>query len=328
MRIVEGARALDALDLEAAHGAGSIESRSAVIVGVFDGVHLGHLRLLHELLELASQTRSLPTLVTFRNHPDELLRGERVEWIVSLPHRLRLLRRAGVRRVMLLDFDEELRSMSARAFTERILVGGLRTAGLLLGYDSAIGKNREGSPERMTALGAEFGFEVRQGSRFVVDGQPVSSSAIRSAILRGVLALCHRMLGRWPQAFGEVRHGDQRGRSLGFPTANVTPQSLVLPPAGVYAIEAIVGGETIQGVANLGSRPTFARGDAAGAAGTGDAAPGLEVHLFDFDGDLYGQLLEVSFLARLRGERRFASVDELRTQIGLDAAAAKAALAP
>jgi riboflavin kinase/FMN adenylyltransferase len=318
VRLLDGLRSLDGLDLAAAHGADSIDSRSAVLVGVFDGVHLGHQRLLHELLELGSETLSLPTVVTFRNHPDEVLRGRPVEWIASLPHRLRLLRRAGVRRVLLLDFDDALRAMSARDFAERILARGLGARGLLLGYDSAIGKDREGTPARLTALGREFGFVVREGSRFTVDGVPVSSTAIRAAIRAGDLALCHRMLGRWPQAFGEVVHGDARGRTLGFPTANVVPQSLVLPPPGVYAVEVIREGETAAGVANLGSRPTF---DAAGGP------PRLEVHLLDFAGDLYGQTLEVSFVARIREERRFETAAELEAQIAADVAAARAALA-
>lgn len=317
MRILEGLPALDRLDLEAAHGAGTIESRSAVLVGVFDGVHLGHQRLLHELVELASETRAMPTVITFRNHPDEVLRGTRVEWIVSLPHRLRLLRRLGVRRTLLLEFDPELRGMTAAEFAARILDKGLRTRGLLLGYDSTIGRDREGTPGRMAEIGAEFGFVVRQGSRFSVDGRPVSSTAIRDAIRAGDLALSHRMLGRWPQAFGEIVHGDGRGRTLGFPTANVIPQSLVLPPAGVYAVEVILAGEARGGVANLGSRPTF---DTQGP-------PQLEVHILDFAGDLYGQTLEVSFVARLRDERRFDSAADLEAQIRHDATAARAALA-
>ncbi len=318
MRILDGLAALDGLDLAAVHGQGAIEAASAVLIGVFDGVHLGHQRLLFELVELGSSTRALPTVVTFRNHPDELLAGERVEWLVSLPHRLRLLRRAGVGRVLLLDFDETLRDVDARGFTERILVRGLRTKALLLGHDAAIGKDREGDKPRMEQLGAEFGFSVAEGTRVAVDGKPISSTAIREAIRAGDLALAHRMLGRWPQAYGEVVHGDGRGKALGFPTANVIPQSLVLPPAGVYAVEVLVRGESRCGVANLGSCPTFGGPDAA------SDAPRLEVHVFDFAGDLYGAVLEVSFVARLRGERRFAGASELTAQIARDVDAARA----
>ena len=323
MNVVHGLAELDALALgERDPERPSLDARSATLVGVFDGVHLGHQRLLHELTELASATRALPTLVTFRNHPDEVLRGRRVDWIVSLPHRLRLLRRAGIERVVLLEFDAALRSMTAAEFTARILVRGLATKALLLGYDSAIGKNREGTPERLAELGAGSGFEVHQGTRFEVDGQPVSSTAIRAAITSGDLDAAHRMLGRWPAAFGEVRHGDSRGRGLGFATANLEPQSLVLPPAGVYAVQAIHDGRVLHGVANLGARPTFAA-DAAAPKDRAPEVPRLEVHLFDFDADLYGATLEVAFVARLRDERRFESVEALTAQITQDALAAR-----
>jgi len=325
VRILEGLESLKGLDLTARHGKGAIERRSATIVGVFDGVHLGHQRLLHELSELASEHEALPTVVTFRTHPEELLRGTTVPWIVSLEHRLRLLRRAGVRRVLQLDFDERVRSMSAREFTERILVV-LRTRALLLGYDSAIGKDREGTFERMTVLGAEYGFVVRRGSVFTVDGEPVSSTAIRRAIRAGDLALAHRMLGRWPGAFGTVVRGDARGRDLGFPTANLLPETDVLPPPGVYAVEAIVDGATLPGVANLGSRPTFAAGTATPAHSPA-ARPVLEVHLIDFRGDLYGHVLEIGFVARLRDERRFDDPHALEAQIARDVEAARTVLA-
>ncbi|MGE3173996.1 MAG: riboflavin biosynthesis protein RibF [Planctomycetota bacterium] len=313
MRLIEGLDALRALDLPALVGDGP-QSRSVVAVGVFDGVHLGHQRLLHELLEMASDLQGVPTAITFRNHPDQVLHGAAPPLLVSVPHRLRLLRRAGVLRLVLLDFEPRLQQLSAREFAEDLLVRRLRTKGLLLGYDSALGKDREGTPERFAALGRELGFAVRTGQTFAVDGGTVSSTAIRNAIAAGDLQQAQRLLGRPPSAFGEVLHGDGRGRPLGFPTANVVPQSAVLPPHGVYAVEAIVDGRAIAGVANLGVRPTFA--DA-------DHTPVLEVHLFDFEGDLYGRDIEVAFIAYLRPERRFASADELRAQIARDVAQAR-----
>jgi riboflavin kinase/FMN adenylyltransferase len=321
MLVLDGLRAIEHADLAGRHGEDSPASRSATLVGVFDGVHLGHQRLLHELLEMAARLDATPTVVTFGNHPDELLHGRRPDWITSLPHRLRLLRRSGARRVALLHFDDELRSMTAGEFTERILVRALRTRGLLLGHDGAIGKNREGTYERMRQLGDEHGFEVEQAEALLLDGRPVSSTAIRDAIRSGDLKAAQRLLGRWPAAFGEVVHGDRRGRTLGFPTANVVAQSLVLPPAGVYAVQVVRDSSEWSGVANLGARPTF---DAPGSAP--DDPPRLEVHLFDFHGDLYGTTLEVQFVARLRNERKFADLDELRTQITEDAARARALL--
>lgn len=313
MRLIEGLDALLALDLVAAYGE-SLPSRSVVAVGVFDGVHLGHQRLLHQLVEMASSLQAVPAVVTFENHPDQLLHGQAPPLLCSVPHRLRLLRRAGVERLVLLTFEPRLMNMPAREFAEKVLVKSLRARGLLLGYDSALGKDRAGTPQAFRELGGELGFEVHTGTPFEVDGQPVSSTAIRAAIGSGDLALAHRYLGRFPGAFGTVVHGDARGKKLGFPTANLVPHPAVLPPPGVYAVEAIVDGTARPGAANLGTRPTF---------GGGGGEPLLEVHLLDFDGDLYGREIEVTFRRMMRPERRFANADELREQIHRDVAAVR-----
>lgn len=322
MRLIEGLDALLALDLGAIYG-DAPASRSAVAVGVFDGVHLGHQRLLHELLEMASALQAMPTVVTFANHPDQVLRGETPPPLCSVPHRLRLLRRAGVLRLVLLQFEPRLQNLTAREFAERILVERLHTRGLLLGYDSALGKDRAGTPEHFRALGGELGFRVQTGAPFEVDGQAVSSTAIRAAIARGDLAGAQRFLGRLPGALGTVVHGDGRGRTLGFPTANVATQPGALPPPGVYAVEVVVDAATHPGVANLGARPTFA---GASPGGTPPTSVQLEVHVLDFHGDLYGRELEVAFRQRLREERKFADADALRAQIAADVAAARQAL--
>jgi riboflavin kinase / FMN adenylyltransferase len=318
MRLIDGLDALLELDLVGIYG-DTPPSHSVVAVGVFDGVHLGHQRLLHELLELSSALGGMPTVVTFANHPDQVLHGQAPPPLTSVPHRLRLLRRAGVARLVLLQFEPRLQQLSARAFAEQLLVGKLRTRGLLLGYDSALGKDREGTPQRFRELGQQLGFEVRIGAPFEVDGKPVSSTAIRAAILAGDLALAHRYLGRFPGTIGTVVHGDGRGRSLGAPTANLVLQPGALPPHGVYAVEAIVDGTVHRAVANLGVRPTF-------AAPANTPEPRLEVHLLDWHGDLYGRELEVTFRQRLRPEQRFASAAELQAQIAADVVAARAAL--
>ena len=314
MRLVEGLDALSELDLASIYGDRSANSHSVVAVGVFDGVHRGHHRLLHQLLEMASDLRGMPTVVTFANHPDQVLRGNAPPPLCSVAHRLRLLRRAGVLRVVLLQFEERLQNMTARAFTEQVLVR-LRARGLLLGYDSAMGKDREGTPARFAELGQDFGFEVETGAPVELDGEPISSTRIREAIASGDLATARRCLGRFPGALGEVVHGDARGRTLGFPTANIAVQPGALPPTGVYAVEAVIDGETFAAVANLGCRPTF-----------DGSSPSLEVHLLDFDSDLYGRELEVTFRQMLREERKFSGPDELREQIERDVAAARARL--
>ena len=315
MILIEGLDALRDLDLVSIYGDQDQNSHSVVAVGVFDGVHLGHQRLLHQLLEMASALGGMPTVVTFANHPDQVLHGTAPPLIVSVPHRLRLLRRCGVLRLVQLQFEPRLQNMTAREFAEELLVEKLRTRGLLLGYDSALGKNRQGTPQHFRDLGSEFGFQVATGAPFEVDGQPVSSTAIRQAIGEGDLARARRFLGRFPGALGKVVHGEARGRALGFPTANVALTSGALPPTGVYAVEAVVDGASYAAVANLGTRPTFDIGDSC-----------LEVHLLDFAGDLYDRELEVTFRQLLRRERKFAGADDLKAQIGKDVAAARACL--
>lgn len=315
MRLIEGLDALRDLDLVSIYGDQDQNSHSVVAVGVFDGVHLGHLRLLHQLLEMASALGGMPTVVTFTNHPDQVLLGKAPPLIVSVAHRLRLLRRSGVLRLVQLQFEPRLQKMTAREFADELLVKRLRTRGLLLGYDSALGKDRQGTPQHFRDLGSEFGFQVATGAPFEVDGQPVSSTAIRQAITGGDLARARRFLGRFPGALGKVVHGEARGRKLGFPTANVALTSGALPPTGVYAVEAVVDGTTFAAVANLGTRPTFGNGDSC-----------LEVHLLDFDGNLYDRELEVTFRQLLRGERKFAGPDDLKAQITKDVAATRACL--
>ncbi len=314
MRIIEGLEALESLDLRGQYD-DSVEARSVVAVGVFDGVHLGHLRLLHELREMASLLGGVPTVITFRRHPDELLKGEAPPSIISVPHRLRLLRRSGIERLVLLNFDNRLREMTARDFAELVLIGGLNTKGLLLGFDSAMGKDREGTVERFSELGIELGFEVRGGEAFLVEGKPVSSTMIRNAIQVGDLDRGQRLLGRWPSAFGEVVPGEGRGKSIGFPTANVETQDFALPPQGVYAVEVLHDGEQYPGVANLGVRPTFAGSNDGKSVDNSEPTPVLEVHLLDQDLQMYGAMIEVSFLAHIRDERRFPSGEALREQI-------------
>jgi riboflavin kinase/FMN adenylyltransferase len=235
------------------------------------------------------------------------------------------MRRAGVQRIVMLTFDEEMRSMSAAQFATTVLLEGLQTKGLLLGFDSAMGKDREGTPERFRDLGKTLGFAVRTGRPVEVDGNPVSSTAIRNAITTGDLDQAYRLLGRRAAVFGEVVHGDHRGRDLGFPTANIRPQCQALPPEGVYAVEILHEGEQHFGVANLGVRPTFEE--------RGDAAPTLEVHFLRgargdsaTELDLYGATLEVAFAKRLRGERQFADAAELKTQIAEDIRTARQVL--
>jgi riboflavin kinase / FMN adenylyltransferase len=215
---------------------------------------------------------------------------------------------------LVLAFDAELRSMSAAHFAEGILKQRLGARALVLGFDSKFGREREGTPERL----ASWGYPVEVVSQVLVRGRAVSSTAIREAVELGDLEAAAAMLGRPYSLWGEVVHGDALGRQLGFPTANLDPHHELLPPTGVYAARAHLKAGSQAAVVNIGYRPTV-RSET-------PSHPRIEAHLLDFAGDLYGQTLELEFVARLREERRFSGLDELRAQISRDIEAARATL--
>ncbi|MCI0589024.1 MAG: riboflavin biosynthesis protein RibF [Planctomycetes bacterium] len=287
---------------------------SAATVGVFDGVHLGHQEILRTTVRRARALDGAAAVLTFRRHPRRLLTGKAPPQITSLEHRLVLLERAGADLVLVADFDENLRDTSAEDFVRHWLVGRLGARAVVLGPDAKVGKNREGNPARLAEMGAFLGFEVLVVPPVLVGGRPARSSAIREAIASGDLATAAALLGRPVSVMGTVVHGDGRGRAIGFPTANLNLHHELRPPRGVYAVDAVLDGGRRRGVANLGVRPTF--GGAQGEV--------VEVHLPGFSGDLYGKTLEVEFLAKLREERHFAGVEELRAAIRADVEAALA----
>lgn len=281
-------------------------------IGVFDGVHLGHRAILDRTLSWARTERRPAVLVTFSVHPDLVVRGRAPELLLSLDHRLREIERAGIDAALILSFDVRLRELSAEEFAERILAGSLGVRGIVLGHDTAVGKDRRGNAALLDALGARLGFEVQSVGEIAIDGAVVSSTRIRDALRRGDLGTARQLLGRAPSLLGTIVHGDGRGRSIGFPTANLDTESECPPADGVYAVLALHGERRLRGLCNVGLRPTF-----------DGRRRCVEVHLLDFDEELYGTTLEVVFLQRLRDERRFAGPDELRAQIGLDRAAAE-----
>lgn len=295
---------------------------AVVSVGVFDGVHLGHQEILRRNVEAARALCARPTVVTFRQHPKSLLLGRAPRTLTSLDHRLELFRRAGIQHAVALTFDDALRSMPAAEFAQGFLTDRLRARRLVLGFDSKFGRGREGTPEFLSALG----HAVEVVGQVVVGGRPVSSTAIREAVELGDLAGAAAMLGRPVAVYGEVVPGDKLGRRLGFPTANLDLHHELHPPTGVYAVRARVvrygreasTGPELLGVANIGFRPTI--------GGDRPEVPRIEVHLLDFEGDLYGEHLEVEFREHLRPERKFDGLPALQAQIASDVRAARAAL--
>jgi riboflavin kinase/FMN adenylyltransferase len=287
---------------------------SAVTLGVFDGVHLGHQHLINELHRLARARGLASVVLTFHPAPVSVLRPEiRLHYITTLEERLRLLRALGVDQVGRLTFTSELAQVSAQDFLKglrdeldaRLIVGG---------PDLAIGRGREGTVEWLRRHGPALGIEVATVEFLSDGGRKMGSSTIREALQAGDVVTAGRLLGRPFALHGPVVRGAQRGRLLGFPTANIAVGAdLAIPAFGVYVSRVYVGETAYPAVTNIGRRPTF-----------DDGPPTVEPHLLDFDGDLYDQELRVELLARLRGEQRFSGVEELVAQIRRDVAAARA----
>ena len=292
-------------------------------IGVFDGLHLGHRSVLSRALREAELLGGTAVPLSFDPHPARVLRPEQSPLLLTATeHKLRLLAAMGFENTLLLAFDAALRATSAEAFVRSLAAAARPLAAVCVGHQWSFGRGREGNLELLAQLGAELHFEEIGVPEVEWEGEPVSSTRIRSALATGNLPLASRLLGRAYTVLGEVRHGRALGRTIGFPTANLALFNEQLPPNGVYAVRVTLLAEDgrelpYRGVANLGVRPTV--------DGGGDA-PSLEVHLFDFDGDLYGKRLEVEFVSFLREEKRFDSLALLQEQIARDAALARSLL--
>jgi len=291
-------------------------SPSAVAIGVFDGVHLGHQHLLGVLRAQAQRQGLRSVILTFRNHPRLSLYPDQPFPLLLPPdERLRLLRQEA-EALIALTFNDALARVPARAFLQA-LVERLSMRILVAGEDLAIGHRREGTVPVLRALGQEMGFSLCIVPPFTVDGVVVSSSAIRRAVLEGRVEEAGRLLGRPPMLEGVVCPGAGRGRLLGYPTANLeVDPSLAIPANGIYATWALVQGERWPSVTSIGVRPTF-----------GEGVRTVETHLLDFTGDLYGQRLRLEVVRRLRDERAFPSIAALVEQIARDVEHTRALLA-
>jgi riboflavin kinase / FMN adenylyltransferase len=283
-------------------------------IGTYDGVHRGHQHVL-EVLRLRARELALPaTVITFEPTPREYFQGaDAPARLTRLREKLQALARYGVDRVVCLRFDAKLASISARSFEEDLLTARLGVRHMVVGHDFQYARRREGTTATLRAAGARLGFAVEEVPPFELDGVRVSSSLIRTALERGDLATATRMLGRPYRISGRVQLGQRLGRKLGFPTANLPLHRNVIPLWGIFAVRVFGPGLTSHpAVANLGTRPTL--------DGT---VPLLEVHLFDYAGELYGRNLDVDFVARLRDEVRFESLEALIEQMHRDAAEAR-----
>ncbi|HEY2804586.1 MAG TPA: bifunctional riboflavin kinase/FAD synthetase [Gemmatimonadales bacterium] len=295
------------------------DDRTVVTVGTFDGVHRGHGAVLDEIARRARASGRRSVLVTFDPHPLEIVNPQAAPQLLTLADEKRqILSQSPVDEVAFVPFTPVLRDLSPDAFVREVLEARFRIAELVIGHDHGFGRDRSGDVEFLRRLGATDGFAVDVVPAVLLpDGRPISSTLIRRAIAGGDLDTAARALGRRYSVSGQVEQGAGRGKTIGIPTINLalpSPRKL-LPPDGVYACQVVWDGNTWGAMANLGPRPTF-----------GEHARGLEAHLFEFSGDLYGKAVTVEFVKRLRDVIKFASVDALKLQLGADRQAALAAL--
>jgi riboflavin kinase/FMN adenylyltransferase len=286
-----------------------LEKPSAVSIGVFDGVHLGHRHLLGQMMASARRSEHLSGVVTFDRHPHELLAPRKqMRYLTTLEDKLHLLGETGLDFVVALPFTKELSQTTARDFVQS-LVDRLRMVELWTGPDFALGRDREGNRSYLTDLGGELGFRLHRLEPVEHAGRVISSSTIRALLREGDVTEATTLLGRFPYVDGQVVVGARRGHTLGFPTANLEiDQSLLLPANGVYVVRACWDRGNHSGVVNIGQRPTFEQ----------ESERTLEAHILDFSGDLYGKELRVEFVERLRPEVRFESREALIAQMESD----------
>ncbi len=284
---------------------------SVVVIGNFDGVHRGHQAVLRQARSIADAQDLACIVLTFDPHPREVLGGVKRPPLTTLARRVELLRAHGADDVAIQPFSLELAAWTPERFARDLLSARLAARAVVVGENFRFGAKRAGDLPMLRALGAELGFVAEAAEAFGDDQGPFSSTRVRDAIASGDLAEATHVLGRPHSLSGTVEQGDRLGRTIGFPTANLGGVPELLPPHGVYAIRAADRG----GVMNIGVRPTV-----------GGGALRIEAHLFDFDGDLYGVPMRVELVGRIRGEQKFAGLDELKAQIAKDAQAARAML--
>jgi riboflavin kinase/FMN adenylyltransferase len=291
--------------------------RPILSLGNFDGVHLGHQEILKRVVEEARERQGTSLVLTFHPHTLAVLRPDRpLALLISLREKLFLFASLGIQGVLLQRFTLPFSRLSAEEFVQRYLVEAVGVEKIIVGHNVSFGHKGAGRAETLERLGRELGFEVEIVGPVMAGGREVSSTAVRTLLSAGEMRGVAQLLGRVYTVTGRVEKGFQRGRGIGFPTANLRPRVDLLLPNGVYAVTVEVGGIQVPGVANVGVNPTF-----------GGNRRTIEAHLFDFSADLYGQRLRVGFVERLRGERKFPSVQDLVRQIQDDASRARALLA-
>ena len=281
---------------------------AAVTFGVFDGIHIGHQAVISTLLEQAAQHQLMSALVGFYPHPLTFLAPERCPPLLTpLPKRVEILQQLGIDKIIMLSFDAQIAAMSPKAFVEQVLLKKCRARHVVVGYACQFGKDRAGNAQRLTELSGDYPFDVTIVPPTEIKGAPVHSTRIRQALAHGALHCSSQLLGRPYTLMGHVVHGDGRGKEIGFPTANIDTQNQMCPPNGVYAIRAKLEHRWLEGVLNIGVRPTF-----------NGTTVQVESHFFDFDETIYGKPIEIVLVEKIRSERKFPNAETLVQQIQRD----------
>jgi riboflavin kinase/FMN adenylyltransferase len=279
-------------------------------IGVFDGVHLGHQAVVSTSAEHARTANGTPVVVTFDPHPEKVLRPQAAPHLLTATrHKIALIRELGVAHLLIITFDKQFAATEPEDFVQQLVKHSKPLREICVGHEWSFGKNRRGNLKLLNEFGARFDFGVVGIPPVTVNGELVSSTTIRQALEAGDLAKAAQMLGREYTILGTVVRGDNLGKKIGFPTANLSAHNEQFPPNGVYFAEAKLEGAIYPGVVNLGYRPTVE---------TGKSERTLEIHLFDFERDIYGRDLELRFIRFLRPEKKFENVEALARQIGLD----------
>jgi len=288
-------------------------SPSVVTVGVFDGVHIGHKKIITQLLKTAKRDNLKPMVVTFNPHPAKVLKKRgKILMLSSLQHRLRLLKELGVELCVVIEFNKRFLEKDAELFLSDILVKKLDMRKLVIGDKFSFGREQLKSAASLRKISNKLGFRVKVIRSKRYHRAAISSSVIRRLIEKGKLNTASRLLAKPVSVLGTVIHGRKRGRIIGFKTANIDPHHEAIPPSGVYAVYSRVGRSIYKSVLNIGTRPTFNEKD-----------PSIEAHIFDINRNLYGKDIEISFVKKIRPERKFADEDALRRQIIKDSLIAK-----
>lgn len=288
----------------------NFDKKLVVALGNFDGVHVGHRHLLEEMINFSSQAKAVPSVFLFHPHPQKVLDPENApKMLLDLEKKIEILESLNIEIVFIIPFNGKIASLTPKEFVEEVIVKKLKAHGVFVGFNYRFGHGASGTPELLLKLGAEYGFNVRVIPPITINGEMVSSTRIRDLLNSGDIQKARKLLGYWPLLSGKIIKGDQRGRRLGFPTANIDlSDDLLVPSSGVYAGRALLDDKRYPAVINIGKRPTFYN----------DAEKLIEAHLLGYQEFAYGKKIEIELYEKLREERKFSEVKDLVMQIQKD----------